>query len=325
MFYKKFLCTLVSVALLLILPVTSYAYTTDDIDNCLFISENMAKEIQTNMYGENTEYYPFLYGTTGVAYDFAHAMPYYALDFSKSPDAAKASDMLVYVGYCVVPTFNSDGKLISYTEFKQLPSGEWEIIGTSEGGYNEEFYNFITSDNKVMEKILSYPHAYLTQDVTGFNILLINGDNEDYFSFYNYINGISYFSNNDNIEFIDGIEILENAKVKYENYLNTPPDYAGATDNVADIYDDELTEDDTSDSYPPVNEEDVDYQDVFDEPVEETTPISDEDITYDYDSLVGSSDSIPNPKTGTSMPYAAATAAVLSMVCIVSTKKRSRK
>lgn len=154
---------------------------------------------------------------------------------------------------------------------------------------------------------------------------MIDGNDEKYFSFYNYINSVSYYSNDDGIEFVDGKKILGNARAQYENYLNTPSDFVGVANNNIDIDDDEITEDNTPDPFPPTNEEDVVYEDVIEEPVTDSNTQSDENVTYDYDSVVGN-DSEPNPKTGNSMSYAIAAVSVLGMVCIIGlTKKRNSK
>lgn len=318
---KKFLSAVLGFAAVMAVSVTAYAY---EPTGEFYADESIANDISSNLYGGDLGSYFFLYGTQNVTFDFEKAMPFYFLAYSKSFEAETAADMLKFSGYYIVPTLDENNDLIAFTEFQQIEdvetalekyssylsqcdekkynaflekrkkhSGEWEIVSTSVGGYNEEFYNFIRSDEPAYSEIMSYEQAYLTEDNIGYNILLISDNEEKYFSFYNYLKNENYF--------ISGEELLENAREQYTEFLNSDGDVAGAegddfevSDNWIVEYPDEETEDTTADDTQPTETE---TEAVKEEP------------------------EAPNPKTG-HYPTAAVLAAVsAAAICIIGANK----
>lgn len=322
---KKFLSAVLGFAAVMAVSVTAYAYEPMDE---FYADESIANDISSNLYGGDLGSYFFLYGTQNVTFDFEKAMPFYFLAYSKSFEAETAADMLRFSGYYIVPTLDANNDLIAFTEFQQIDdvetasekyslylsqgnekqynnilkkstehSGEWEITGTSVGGYNEEFYNFICSDEPAYSEIMSYEQAYLTEDNIGYNILLISDNEEKYFSFYNYLKNENYF--------ISGEELLENAREQYTEFLNSDGDVAGAEGDGADFevsdnwiveYPDEETEDTAAD---------------------DTKPTETETVT------VKEEPEAPNPKTG-HYPVSAVLAAVsAAAICVIGANKHS--
>lgn len=322
---KKFLSAVLGFAAVMAVSVTAYAYEPMDE---FYAGESIANDISSNLYGGDLGSYFFLYRTQNVTFDFEKAIPFYVLDYSKSFEAETAADMLEFTGYYIVPTFDENNDLIAFTEFQQIDdvetalekyspylsqcdekkynaflekctehSGEWEIVSTSVGGYNEEFYNFICSDEPAYSEIMSYEQAYLTEDNIGYNILLISDNEEKYFSFYNYLKNENYF--------ISGEELLENAREQYTEFLNSDGDVAGAEGDGADFevsdnwiveYPDEETEDTAAD---------------------DTKPTETETVT------VKEEPEAPNPKTG-HYPVSAVLAAVsAAAICVIGANKHS--
>ncbi len=322
---KKFLSAVLGFAAVMAVSVTAYAY---EPTGEFYADESIANDISSNLYGGDLGSYFFLYGTQNVTFDFEKAMPFYFLAYSKSFEAETAADMLRFSGYYIVPTLDANNDLIAFTEFQQIDdvetasekyslylsqgnekqynnilkkstehSGEWEITGTSAGGYNEEFYNFICSDEPAYSEIMSYEQAYLTEDNIGYNILLISDNEEKYFSFYNYLKNENYF--------ISGEELLENAREQYTEFLNSDGDVAGAEGDGADFevsdnwiveYPDEETEDTAAD---------------------DTKPTETETVT------VKEEPEAPNPKTG-HYPVSAVLAAVsAAAICVIGANKHS--
>lgn len=322
---KKFLSAVLGFAAVMAVSVTAYAY---EPTGEFYAGESIANDISSNLYGGDLGSYFFLYGTQNVTFDFEKAIPFYVLDYSKSFEAETAADMLEFTGYYIVPTFDENNDLIAFTEFQQIDdvetalekyspylsqcdekkynaflekctehSGEWEIVSTSVGGYNEEFYNFICSDEPAYSEIMSYEQAYLTEDNIGYNILLFSDNEEKYFSFYNYLKNENYF--------ISGEELLENAREQYTEFLNSDGDAAGAEGDGADFevsnnwiveYPDEETEDTAAD---------------------DTKPTETETVT------VKEEPEAPNPKTG-HYPVSAVLAAVsAAAICVIGANKYS--
>ena len=306
---KKFLSAILGFAAVMAVSVTAYAYEPTDE---FYADESIANDISSNLYGGDLGSYGFLYGTQNVTFDFEKAMPFYVLDYSKSFEAETAADMLIFSGYYIVPTLDENNALIAFTEFQQIDdvetalekyssylsqcdekkynaflekstehSGEWEIVGTSLGGYNEELYDFIRSDEPAYSEIMSYEQTYLTEDNSGYNILLISDNEEKYFSFYNYLKNENYF--------ISGEELLENAREQYTEFLNSDGDAAGAEGDVFDVGDNWIAE------YPDTDEETEDTS-ADDTQTTETEPTKEEP-------------EVPNPQTG-HYPTAAVLAAV---------------
>lgn len=318
---KKFLSAVLGFAAVMAASVTAYAYEPTDE---FYADESIANDISSNLYGGDLGSYFFLYGTQNVTFDFEKAMPFYVLDYSKSFEAETAADMLIFSGYYIVPTFDENNDLIAFTEFQQIDdvetisekyslylsqgnekqynnileksmehSGEWEIVGTSVGGYNEELYDFICSDEPAYSEIMSYEQAYLTEDNSGYNILLISDNEEKYFSFYNYLNNENYL--------ISGEELLENAREQYTEFLNSDGDAAGAEGDVFDVGDNWIAE------YPDTDEE------------TEDTAADDIQLTE----AVKEKTDAPNPKTG-HYPVSAVLAAVsAAAICIIGASKYS--
>ena len=318
---KKFLSAVLGFAAVMAVSVTAYAYEPMDE---FYADESIANDISSNLYDGDLGSYFFLYGTQNVTFDFEKAMPFYVLDYSKSFEAETAADMLIFSGYYIVPTLDANNDLIAFTEFQQIDdvetisekyslylsqgnekqynnileksmehSGEWEIVGTSVGGYNEELYDFICSDEPAYSEIMSYEQAYLTEDNSGYNILLISDNEEKYFSFYNYLNNENYL--------ISGEELLENAREQYTEFLNSDGDAAGAEGDVFDVGDNWIAE------YPDTDEE------------TEDTAADDIQLTE----AVKEKTDAPNPKTG-HYPTAAVLAAVsAAAICIIGASKYS--
>lgn len=316
---KKFLSAVLGFAAVMAVSVTAYAYEPMDE---FYADESIANDISSNLYDGDLGSYFFLYGTQNVTFDFEKAMPFYFLAYSKSFEAETAADMLIFSGYYIVPTLDANNDLIAFTEFQQIEdvntalekyssylsqcdekkynaflekstehSGEWEIVGTSVGGYNEELYDFIRSDEPAYSEIMSYEQAYLTEDNSGYNILLISDNEEKYFSFYNYLNNENYL--------ISGEELLENAREQYTEFLNSDGDAAGAEGDDFEVSDNWIVE------YPDEETEDTAADDI-----QPTEAIKEEPDA-------------PNPKTG-HYPTAAVLAAVsAAAICIIGTNKYS--
>lgn len=318
---KKFLSAVLGFAAVMAVSVTAYAY---EPTGEFYAGESIANDISSNLYGGDLGSYFFLYGTQNVTFDFEKAIPFYVLDYSKSFEAETAADMLEFTGYYIVPTFDANNDLIAFTEFQQIDdvetalekyspylsqcdekkynaflekctehSGEWEIVSTSVGGYNEEFYNFICSDEPAYSEIMSYEQAYLTEDNSGYNILLISDNEEKYFSFYNYLKNENYF--------ISGEELLENAREQYTEFLNSDGDAAGAEGDVFDVGDNWIAE------YPDTDEE---TEDTSADDIQPTETVKEEPEA-------------PNPKTG-HYPVSAVLAAVsAAAICVIGANKHS--
>lgn len=268
MIIRKLLIGLFSFALLFTVSIPTSAYEKTTVGNGLYAKESIATEIQSKMFAEDESSYSFLFGTNDVTFEFDRAMPFYVLNYSESIHATTAADMLEYADYYIVPVLDKNKKFIAFAEFKQIAVservseilklyseqgyekeyndlldkctnhlGEWEIIGSSTGGYTEEFYEFIKSDNTTYKQVMSYEQAYLTEDNSGYNILLISENEEQYFSFYKYLNSNSTFSVQNNNIFISGNELLKEAQKQYESYVKTEENASGtAGDNVTDDF-----------------------------------------------------------------------------------------
>ena len=318
---KKFLSAVLGFAAVMAVSVTAYAYEPTDE---FYADESIANDISSNLYGGDLGSYGFLYGTQNVTFDFEKAMPFYVLDYSKSFEAETAADMLIFSGYYIVPTLDENNALIAFTEFQQIDdvetalekyssylsqcdekkynaflekstehSGEWEIVGTSVGGYNVELYDFIRSDEPAYSEIMSYERAYLTEDNIGYNILLVSDNEEKYFSFYNYLKNENYF--------ISGEELLENAREQYTEFLNSDGDVAGAEGDDFEVSDNWIVE------YPDEETEDTAADDTQ---TTETEPTKEEP-------------EVPNPQTG-HYPTAAVLAAVsAAAICVIGANKHS--
>ena len=318
---KNFLSAVLGFAAVMAVSVTANAYEPMDE---FYADESIANDISSNLYGGDLGSYGFLYGTQNVTFDFEKAMPFYVLDYSKSFEAETAADMLIFSGYYIVPTLDENNDLIAFTEFQQINdvetvsekyslylsqgnekqynnileksmehSGEWEIVSTSVGGYNEELYDFIRSDEPAYSEIMSYEQAYLTEDNSGYNILLISDNEEKYFSFYNYLNNENYL--------ISGEELLENAREQYTEFLNSDGDAAGAEGDVFDVGDNWIAE------YPDTDEE---TEDTAADDIQPTEAVKEKPDA-------------PNPKTG-HYPVSAVLAAVsAAAICIIGASKYS--
>lgn len=321
---KKFLSAVLGVAAVLTVSVTAYAY---EPTGEFYASESVVEDISSNLYGGDLGSYGFLFGTQNVTFDFEKAMPFYILDYSKSFEAETAADMLIFSGYYIVPTLDANNDLIAFTEFQQIDdaenaseklslflspgnekqyndllekctehSGEWEIVGTSVGGHNEKFYDFIRSDEPAYSEIMSYEQAYLTEDNSGYNILLISDNEEKYFSFYKYLNNDDHF--------ISGEELLENAREEYAEYLNSDGNSAGAEGDVFDTDDNWIAE----------------YPDTDEEPEKEPA-----DNMQTAESKSEEESETPNPQTG-SVPVSTVFAAIsIAAICVIAANKHSDK
>ncbi len=319
MITKRILSALLSFAFILAISIPTVAYETTAVGNNLYAKESVAAEIKSKMFADDSSSYYFLFGTHDVTFDFEKAMPFYVLNHSKSSRATAAADMLEYAGYYIVPVLDKDNNFIAFAEFKQITdsedisemlkqysdkeyeneynklldkytnhSGEWEIIGASTGGYTEQFYKFIKSDNNVYKRVMSYEKAYLTEDNSGYNILLVSENEEQYFSFYKYLKDTSALSSKNDSFFISGKELLKEAKEQYENYKGADTDSAGTADNTVDLNSDEneLAEDLNSDE---------------------------------------ASEKVPNPETGTNSVLQILTLISLGAICVIGINKRFEK
>lgn len=350
MFYKKLISVLIGICLVFGSLISLNAKAAEQITNDLFANKNITQQMQTKMYDGDKDSYQFLFGSNEIYIDFSHAMPLYVLNYEKSFSAENASDMVEMGEYYIVPVKSTSGRFIAFAEFKEIPSienattvlqqyssseyidiyneltekftnhaGEWEIVGTREGGYNEDFYRFITSGGEVFNQIMSYKHAYLVEDNSGFNILLVSDNNEKYFCFYNYMDGNTTFSAKDDTAFYDGDIILENVREQYEEYLKSDPNAVGNGGTNVDLnYDDnELMEDTTPDN---LISSDIEYADITEEPTADTVNDLGGDVVFDVNASAGSGD-VTNPKTGTTAPITTVIAVVIGIMGLIGLKK----
>ncbi|MBQ8903768.1 MAG: hypothetical protein IJY73_05685 [Oscillospiraceae bacterium] len=325
MIIKKLLSGLFSFALIFTVSIPTSAFETTTVSNSLYAKESIATEIQSKMYADDESSYSFLFGTNDVTFDFDKAMPFYVLNYSKSIRAETASDMLEYAGYYIVPVLDKNNNFIAFAEFKQITDsegvsdilnqylaqgyekeyndlldkctnhlGEWEIIGASTGGYTEEFYEFIKSDNTIYEQIMSYKQAYLTEDNSGYNILFVSENEEKYFSFYKYLNSNSTFSVQNNNIFINGDDLLKEARKQYESYVKADENISGTSGNTVDLNSDVDSENETSSNLQITEAESIE-------------------------------EDVPNPKTGSNSMSKILIITVVSALGIIKLNKRIEK
>lgn len=274
MTYKK----IISVFSAVLIMTFSLAVSVCAEQRPFFVSGETAEEMRTDMAQDDTGPYGFVFGSFDVTFDFDHAMRTYRLDYSKSVSAEKISDMIVPCNQYIVPQYNSDGTFGTYAWIKK-DSGKWSLCGASRSSFHDDTLDFLVGDSDMMDTVLSYRDIYLIGDGDVEEMVLVSDEGEEvFFDLYKFLTGYDTVFGDD-VErglFVSSDDFIEFAKAKNEEYLNLPPDAAGAG-SMADTLDvsDYIYKDLEDDTYPddePVNEEDVVYNDLIDDPVETAQP-----------------------------------------------------